>query len=391
MRMIMVRKAILLLVAWLLIVPAFGGCAQSAGSAPAATSAPAAAAAAATRPDWQREWDSLVSAARKEGKVVISASIGPGPRDVLAKAFYEKYGITLDFVVGRSTELLPKFTAERNAGLYLMDAHLDGISSQLDMQNAGFIEPLAIEPALLLPEVRDLKSWMGGKLNFVGQDRYALSFFARPTITLVTNTEEVKPGEIRSYRDLLDPKWKGKLTIQDPTVGGAGSVVMSVIAYNIMGIDYLKELAKQEPLITRDARQQIEWTARGKYPIMMAPDSSVLADFMKAKAPLQVVWPAEGTSLMAGHGVLSFYKNAPHPAARKLFLNWLLTREGQTLFARAAGSISSRVDVSADEWMDADSRIQPGYNYVIVDTEEGAVQMIKTRTLAKDIFAEVMK
>ncbi len=387
MKKVTLKRTNLLLASLLFFVPAFSSCSPT----PEMATAPRTAIPTLLGPSWQQEWDSLVNAARKEGKVVISVSIGPGPRDALAQSFYEKYGISLDFVVGRSGELLPKFAAERGAGLYLMDVHLDGISSQLDMWKGGLIEPLSIEPALLLPEVRDPKVWMGGKMNLIGKDRYALSFFSRPTITLVINSELVKPEEIRSYRDLLDPKWRGKLVMQDPTVGGAGSVVMSVLAHDIMGIDFLKELAKQEPLITRDARQQIEWTARGKYPIMMAPDSSVLADFMKAQAPLKVVWPIEGTSLMAGHGVLSFYSKAPHPAARKVFTNWVLTREAQTIFARAAGTISSRVDVSAEDWIGTDSLIQAGYNYVQVDTEEGAVQMVKTRALAKEIFGHLVK
>ncbi len=333
-------------------------------------------------------WDKLVAEAKKEGKVSVSADRST-EREALVEAFKNKFGIDLEFTVGRSVELLPKIAAERQAGLYLRDVYIAGISSMIQFKDNGLLEP-SLDSQLVLPEVTDPKLWTGGGINFIGKDRYAMSFYSRAVPTLVVNSELVKPEEIKSYKDLLDPKWKGKIVMQDPTVSGSGNMTMTVVAWELNGKEYFNELAKQEPLLTRDSRLQVEWVARGKYPVMLAPYTDMLAEFQKAGAPLRVVWPSEGIYLSAGYGCLGMMKKPPHPAGAKLFANWLLTKEGQTVMAKAGGTRSARLDVPED-WLDPGERVQPGRKYIIVDTEENGLLRIKTQEMAKEIFASLLK
>ncbi|MBI4334713.1 MAG: ABC transporter substrate-binding protein [Chloroflexi bacterium] len=315
--------------------------------------------------------------------------MGSEIRQPLTENFRKKHGIELVFTIGRSTELIPKVLAQRRAGLFLEDVFLSGISSQVDYKQAGLIES-GVDSVLLLPEVTDTDGWMDQTINYVGKDRYAVAFVYKPTITIAVNSELVRPDEMKSYRDLLDPKWKGRIVMQDPTVAGAGNSVMSTLVWHLMGQEYLRELARQEPVITRDRRQQVEWGARGKYPIMIAPATEILTAFVKEGAPLKVIWPIEGSDFSSGEGIISRSNKAQHPAAASVFINWLLTREGQMVFAEASGQQSARVDV-VPNWIDPEFRVKPGYKYVNQATEESAFERMKTREMTKEIFASLLK
>ncbi len=385
----MLRKVIFLLTA-VVLAPVAGGCSSAMVAPP--TEAPSLSKtgpATTAQPAWKLTWDRWLAAATKEGKVAVGGQMGTEVRLAISHAFKQDYGIDAEFLVGRASDLVPRIATERRAGLYLMDVNLDGISNQLEFKANGFTESL--DPVLVLPEILDPKVWIGGNgINFVEKNHHSLTFWSRPTITVVVNKELTNPGEIKSYNDLLNPKWKGKLVLQDPTVGGAGNLVMTVLAWDLMGQDFLRKLAAQEPVITRDVRLQIEWGARGKYPILIAPHSNTLDEFIKAGAPLQIVWPAEGTSLSAGPGALTLMNNTPHPAAARIFINWLLTKNAQEIAARAGGTQSARVDVPAD-WIEPESRVRPGARYVLADTEESAQRRMETRELAKEIFKDQLK
>ncbi len=370
------------LLTFLLLAGACSGAQTPAGPAAPAPTTPGRGPAASTgAAQAQQQWDRLIAAAQKEGLVIVGMQLGPEVRQAMSEGFKAKYGISIDFVVGRAAENIPKLTAQRQSGLYLMDVYIDGLSSQLQLKEAGLLDPL--EPLVVLPEVADPKMWVGGSINFIGKDKYALTFSSSPFKILAANTQTVKPDEVKSYKDLLAPKWKGQLALQDPTVSGAGNLALTVLVWNLeLGEDFLDSLARQEPVISRNNRQLIEWVARGKYPLILGPDSSLLNEFAKSGAPLKPIWPVEGTGLSGGFGDLSVINRAPHPAAAQVFINWLLTKEGQTTINKAWGSQSARVDVIPD-WIEPEYRIQPGYKYVQTDTEANAELRIKMMEMAK--------
>jgi iron(III) transport system substrate-binding protein len=237
--------------------------------------------------DWQDAWNKVVAGAKKEGKLIIYSSMGPPTRKAITTAMSEKYGITVEFVSARSREFVQRILSERKAGLFLGDVTVSGDGDITPaLRPAEALERL--DSALILPEVLDKKAWWGGNHLWVDKEHTQMCFVAKPQVSVSVNTNLVKPEQIKSYKDLLDPKWKGKILQDDPTLGGGGASWVFTIAETI-GIDYLREFIKQNPVIGMDRRLGVEWVARGKYPIGIALKPEIVIDFIRAGAPIKFV------------------------------------------------------------------------------------------------------
>lgn len=337
---------------------------------------------------WQVKWEKVISQARKEGSVVIFGTVSGETTTVLGEAFKAKYGIGAEFLGGRGAEVAQKILTERKAGIYSVDVYLGGTTSAVTMlKPAKVFDPL--EPALILPEVSDPKMWVFG-LDFVDKDRTIMPYLAYVVPPMAINTNLVKPEDLKSYRDLLQPKWKGKMVMQDPTSPGSAIVWFGVVSEFIMGVDYMRELAKQEPIIVRDRRLQVEWLAQGKYPIAIAPQSDILGNFQREVASIKKHTTQEGTFRSAGSGFVALMNQAPHPNASELFINWLLGREAQILYSKSNLLPSARLDVPR-ELSDPDNLIQPGVKYYEVDKEEFVRFDTKRWEIAREIFGNLIR
>ncbi len=343
-------------------------------------------------PAWEADWKKTLEAAKKEGKVYIYTVVSSETRGALTNAFTPKYGIQLAFITGRGDDLVAKLTAERRANIYMADFFIGGATTPTTtFKPRGFLAPL--KPLLILPEVTDPKAWYGGALFFTDKER---QYVPCPVLTaansyLAVNTDLVKPGEIKTYKDLLNPKWHGKIIMNDPTIPGAGSRWFAVVADRYTGLDYMRELVKQEPTITRDQRLQVEGMARGKYPIAIGAQPDILADFIKASAHVDTVIPEEGTWLGGGPGLIVFFDHAPNPNAAKIFANWFLSKEGQTVYSKTARAESARLDVPTDHLDKGDLRM-PGVKYFISEDEEFLIKKTEyEKKWAKDIFGSLIK
>lgn len=338
---------------------------------------------------WQVQWEKVISQARKEGSVVILGTVSGETITVLRKAFVDKYSIGAEFVSGRGAEMAQKILTERKAGLYLVDLWLGGSTSAVTMlKPAKIFDPL--EPALILPEVADPKMWIGGIFNFVDPDRTILPYLAYAVPPLAININQVKPEDIKSYRDLLQPKWKGKIVMQDPSSPGTAIVWFGVVSEFIMDLDYMRELAKQEPMITRDRQLQVLWLAQGKYPVAIAPQSDILGNFEREGAPIKKHMTQEGTFKTGGSGFIALINQTPHPNAARLFINWMLGKEAQTIYSKATLLPSARVDVPT-EHVDPWNIIQPGVKYVEADKEDFIRFDTKRWEIAREVFGNLIR
>ncbi len=295
----------------------------------------------------QKEWDETLVKARKEGKVVLYTFVGPQVRTAVAKAFTEKYGIQLEVVPGSPAELVERIIRESRVGLNLADLYGAGATSHLlNVKPSGVFG--SMDSSLILSEVKDPRVWWGGVLPWVDPEHQIIIYMLHPHLVWGVNTDLVRPeDEPKSYQDMLQPRWKGKIVMFDPTVPGSGLLWFNTEVQRL-GKDFFTELAKQEPLVTRDARIQVEWLAKGNYPLAVTPLPEVVNDFTLAGAHLKAYSPPEGQLLTAGTGALSLMKEAPHPNAAKVYINWILSKEGGTVFSQAIWGQSARVDVSAD-------------------------------------------
>lgn len=338
----------------------------------------------------QKEWDRLVEEAKKEGSIVIYAGPIAEARVALTEAFREKYGISLDIASGKGEEMVTKMDNERRAGIYAVDLSLHGMTTFFNL-----IKPkkytVPIKPLLVLPEVLDTSKWRGGQLPLADNDGHLAVLAMASTPHMAINTEMVKPGEITTHTDLLNPKWKGKIAINDPSMSGAGTewftFVIKVLMGKEKGTEFMKQLIKQEPVVTRDQRLLSEWVARGKYAIAIAPDKPTTGEFIRLGAPIAFADLKDPRPTSSAAGNLMVFDKIPHPNATKLFVNWLLSKEGGIVFSRSFGHASTRLDVPTD-WVDP--ILVPGPDDKILG-EEYQLAKGEMRKLAAEIFRKLTK
>jgi iron(III) transport system substrate-binding protein len=318
-----------------------------------AACAPRAAAPAAAPPAAQvpSEWDQVVAAAKQEGSVSVIGPTGDDRRAVLTEPFEKQYGITVDFLADNGPGVPPRLSSERGAGLYLWDLFVGGTTTGLEsLIPMGVLD--SMDGAFILPEVKDPAVWRGGGPEFVDDGHTMLVMTPFQRGTLFINPNLVRPDEITSYKDLLDPKWKGKLVIDDPRKAGAGQATFTFFyRHPDLGPEFIRALARQEPLILRDYLQQLDGVGQGRYPLVIGSSDALAEQRMKSGVPIAIVDARqikEGTDVSPASGAVALFNRPPHPNAARVYLNWLLSREEQTEFARATSYISSRLDVPTD-------------------------------------------
>ena len=358
---------------------------------PALSCAPKAALAAspvASQKGWEKDFEDTLAEAKKEGRVVVYQTAAPNIREAMAKAFYNKYGIVVDSLTGTGSQVSEKLIRERRAGLYLADVFQGGVTTPtILLKPNNVLDPL--EPSFIIPDIKDpnqiKKIWWEGKLRWVDSDHKIMSFMAFPQPWAVINTNVVKPEEINSYKDLLNPKWKGKIVLFDPTMPGPGGKHFSTSSKYIVGLDFWRDFAKQEPVIMRDSRMVVENVARGKYAFTLAPLTDVVEAFRRDGAPLAYRTPAEGSSLTTGHGGVAIMNRPAHPNAARIFINWLLSKEGVELFSRVYNVQSTRDDVATD-FLAPERKRLPGFKYVWPENEEFLLEEGKFYAQGREIF-----
>lgn len=313
--------------------------------------------AAESRPPWQMDWEKTVKAAEEEGALVIYMTQAFEP--VFRESFQKKFPkIKVTTVSGRGPQLSQRVMSERRADKFAVDLYISGNISPLTVfHRAKILQP--IQPLLVLPEVIDPKGWYEGKHHYDDpENRYIFVFEGTPRSGEITfNTKLVNPVEIKSYWDLLQPKWKGKFVSVDPLVSGPISAAQIFFyKHPDLGGEFLRRLhAETDIAIVRSNEQMLDWLSAGKYAFGIGARDVDTA--MMQGLPLAQFLPGslkEGSSVTAYNGTLSYFNRAPHPNAAKVAINWLLSREGQATWLDAnqkSGGLydSLREDISKEK------------------------------------------
>lgn len=349
--------------------------------------APAIVMAQGTKTGWQTDWERRLKAAKKEGKVSLWGPPGVWARKVLVDEFEKSFPqVKVQYEGASGSAAWPKIQSEREAGLFTIDVHIGGIgTAATSLYKAKVQQP--IEPAFVLPEVKDKQAWWRKKFHFGDPEgKFVFVFSISPIPAIAYNKEQVEPKEFRSYGDLLQPKWKGKIVMFDPRVAGPGNARWHYFV-EAMGTEFVEKLAKQL-VLTRDLRQSVEWIASGKYPIGIGLSDVHVGEFTKKGAPIgQISHLVEGNYLSAGWGTVNFIDHAPHPNAAKLYINWLLSKEGQLAWQKS-GYNSARVDISKDT-VDPLNRLVEGVRYYEQFTAKAVRQRNEVSTkLAREIIRD---
>lgn len=340
--------------------------------------------------DWEKQWNAWVAAAKQEGKLVVMGPPSAEVREALPTAFKARFGITVEYLGGRSTESAARLRAERAAGVYAVDIVLGGSDTMATVYHAEKML-VPFKPLLILPDAVDGSKWKGGKPWFVDPEGlYVLRLFNSVSPSFHINTRYIKREELRSARDLLDPKWKGKISAHDPTVSGSG-VGTATRFYLAFGEEFLKRLyVDQRPAISRDRRQLTDWLIHGKHPISLDAEEDQLERLRRDGAlPIQAVYQLADmpATVSGGVGHIGFVDRAPHPNAAKVFLNWMASREGAETYARARREAPTRADIDATAFLPPEFIPQPGVKYIdIHDWVQGVGARQKVRVIMKEIL-----
>ena len=325
------------------------------------------------RASWQDEWDRTVKAAEQEGQVVLYSLSEVG--DAIANTGFQKKfpKIKISVVAARGGEHVSRVMAERRAGKFLADIGNLGNTSPYTLYQSKTLDPIA--SAFILPEVKDESKWWQGKQQFIDPEgKFILVYVGAPLFLVGYNTKLVSPNAFKSYWDLLDPKWKGKIVAFDPKAGGFAATRDRFFFHNPeMGPSFLRRLFS-EMALTLYARypQGEDWLAAGKFSLCLCRHQSI-SEAKTQGLPVDLMEPTafkEGVGIETRAKTLVLMNQAPHPNAAKVFLNWFLSREGQSDFQKtgakyidAGAEGSLRMDISKDD-IPPRNRLNPGVKYL---------------------------
>ena len=261
----------------------------------------------------------VVAAAKKEGKVAFYTSfLGAKAHLDIIKTFEAKYGIPVELLDVRASEMTERIRTEQTSQRYIGDVVQNGYAGLVQNQKDGFLQPHGDIPNTknMLPD---------HVVTEMGVPCYVLGY------GILVNTNVVKPEEMpKSWKDITDPKWKGKIISDDPRALGGGSVMFSTFE-DKLGDDYNVALSKQALVLSRDIGNDEQRVARGEYPMRIP---QLYSNWLRLKSlPVKFVAPVEGMPYIRfDFGML---KGAPHPNAARLFINHYLSEQVQAAYANA--------------------------------------------------------
>jgi iron(III) transport system substrate-binding protein len=309
------------------------------------------------------EQPSLVELAKKEGKVVFYGATGKSDLEPAFKLFTEKYGISVEYVQQRGSEIVEKLKTESRAGKNKADLMSGGPTPVYELKKEGML----------------MKDMPKGSENVLGTDPEG--FYVGQTLNvygIMVNTKLVQEKDMpKTWEDLLDPKWKGKMIADDPKAAGGGNSVFTILYEDKRyGEDYLKKLAEQKIVFTRQRDENANAVARGEHAIYI-PSTSYTLIRMK-DAPVTWIGPKDMTPyLYISRGIM---KDAPHPNASRLFSEFMITPEAQKALSQVTTPALKGIDPPIES-------MKVSYDSMVTQTEK----QMEDQNKYYEIFTKIFK
>src|SRR5215467_10352696 len=267
----------------------------------------------------------LIEAARREGKVVWYTSVDLPLAEKIAKSFEAKYpGIATRVERTGAERVFQRIGQEYASRIYAVDVvNSSDAAHFIAWKREGWLAPYVPEDvAKYYPaEHRD-------------PDGTFASFRAWVCV-IGYNTTMVKAEDApRSYADLLDPKWTGKIVKAHPSYSGTIITATYQMARDL-GWDYFEKLSKQKVMQVQSAADPPKKVGLGERAVSVDGAEYLVLQMREAGQPIEVVYPSEGAPLITGPNAI--FKNAPNPNAARLFQSWMFTREAQQLCIDVGG------------------------------------------------------
>jgi iron(III) transport system substrate-binding protein len=280
-----------------------------------------------------RAQDPRLEAARKEGKVVWYTSLALTSSEKVAKLFETAYpGVKVEVHRTGSQRILQRMMQELSSNIKNVDV--------VHTSDAGHY--------VLLKEKKLLMRYTPAGVDVFGagfKDKDGYHYGLRATVNVIAyNTKVVSPADApRTWKDLLDPKWRGRLVTAHP--GYSGVIATHVLALvHLHGWDYFKALAQNKPMLVQSAVDPSGVVASGERPVAVNGGDYTFYQVKKKGNPVEIVYPKEGVPLVVSPSAITSF--APHPNAARLFTDFIFSREIQQVLADTEGLYSGHPQVT---------------------------------------------
>lgn len=307
-------------------------------------------------------WAAIEAMAKTEGKVVMySWSWTPVTAGPITAAFAARYGIQVEVVAGRGPQFLERLQQESSSGQRIGDI-MEG--AQTHLRNTKLVG-LTISALGLPGLVSSRQEWVLDPLRLdaeghvIGYAPYVLSPYV--------NTGLVAPGEEpRRWQDLLQPQWKGRMVLPSPATSTVPYYLDALIRRGMISEDYPARLAAQGLLLsgqTPDSGELLAWGEAALSVLNAAPD---MVPPLREGGKLKAIDMEDG--VLVNLLTVTLLKDSPHANASRLFLSWLLTRDGQEAHSRA--KLTGSIRKGMEDFTPASFRLEPR-KPIVITAEDG--------------------
>jgi iron(III) transport system substrate-binding protein len=263
--------------------------------------------------------EKLWVAAKAERGIMLYGTIPTESMSIALEQFHKDTGVAYEYIRLPTAKMYDRVLAEYGAGKLEADyVGLTDLSLIKAWAERGILARYKVTAFAELPD--DLRDSSGGWYYLV-----------RPISTLAVNTELVSAADTpKSWTDILDPKWKGKIGMPSMDAGGSALTLYSFLRLKVAA-DYWPRLAANEPRIYATAAPVVNDLVRGRTAVSMSGASGYLQQ-IKAGAPVKVIFPAEGLAAFGEIGNVT--ASAKRPNAARLYLSWITSKRGSTMVSR---------------------------------------------------------
>ena len=275
----------------------------------------------------------LVQAAKKEGTVMWYTSLALPSSTSIAHSFKLKYpGMDVEVHRTGSQRVLQRVMQEAAAGVKTVDViHTSDAGHFVLLKEKGMLLKYAPQGTMPFPA--------GFK------DKDGFYFGMRATLSVIADNPKLISDKDapRTWKDLLNPKWKGKMVSAHP--GYSGIIMTHVLALvNLYGWDYFRDLAKNSLHVVQSANDPAGVVASGERPVGVNGAEYFYYKTQKQGNPIKIIYPSEGIPLVVSPVAVA--KDAPHPNAAKLFVDYIFSKESQQLLADKEGLYTGHPQVT---------------------------------------------
>jgi iron(III) transport system substrate-binding protein len=283
------------------------------------------------------EWQATLAAARTEGELTVyGTTMLPRSMEQHLAEFQQSFGVKVNWVGSSGDQTMQRVLAEKDTGKLLASAVTGGDSNLYPLYQAGALADLSGLPNAARIHPLDFEILEESKNHYLP--------LYNPVYGVYVNTQQVGPAEEpRTWRDLLDPKWKGKIVMHDPGRSGGG-VIFFAVSTNAPGYGeaFHQQLARQEPLLVASPEQVDATVARGERAVGLPGQAN--GTVRQRGAPLKWLVMADG--MVWNVHTIGAVEGGPAPNAARVLLNWLLSPEIQLVIANEGPEVPSTAGIA---------------------------------------------